>query len=404
MTIIIKNLAELTKNDDQILSSFWSDSPDVLLLEANTKYPLKNGSLDRFSLPYNLYKRPCRKEPGTFHYDAFNYELESPNKTVRKSVTQGFGTLTKRVNEPFKFKATDYVIKNQQHSFKDKPHYQSRPNLENEYRLSKLAGVKIKPPVIVDKGQLGCESFMTIKRYKKEDLFAVLDRDFDDPMSTNLRLKISIALLKALVEQVHAHGIIHRDIKPENIMIEVDYANETVVSIRFIDFGFAKLKGFTPHERVGTFCYIAPETYENKTRDERSDYFSIGKIILYLWRNWVSCYPATADEDYEQAKNVSFTNLYSDIYDLSYTHSADIFNMLKALTAYKMEERPESLAPFIAKFEMILKRREQFQAKDLEESKKKTALLSQSLFSLACAIKPQPDTEKVVACKNFQST
>ncbi|CAG2174460.1 unnamed protein product, partial [Oppiella nova] len=71
--------------------------------------------------------------------------------------------------------------------------------------------------------------------------------------------------------------IIHRDLKPSNILIA-----HTVRNGRFIklcDFGLATihLQSMSHSENVGTFRYIAPETYDTRYT-EKVDIYSLGII------------------------------------------------------------------------------------------------------------------------------
>lgn len=90
----------------------------------------------------------------------------------------------------------------------------------------------------------------------------------------NQALGYMIDLCDAL-EVVHKEGIIHRDIQPKNIMIENGHA-------MLIDFDIARNKkeeSDKDTQILGTVGYAAPEQYGFAQTDERSDIYSLGKVL-----------------------------------------------------------------------------------------------------------------------------
>lgn len=101
---------------------------------------------------------------------------------------------------------------------------------------------------------------------------------------TDRIVPIFSAILAAM-EHAHAEGVIHRDLKPENVLMNSD--EDVVVT----DFGLGRcldsdstrhtLTGFG----MGTFLYMAPEQMTNaKNADSRSDIFSLGRILLEMFK------------------------------------------------------------------------------------------------------------------------
>lgn len=91
------------------------------------------------------------------------------------------------------------------------------------------------------------------------------------------------------VKYAHSQGVIHRDLKPENILLNSD--EDIVIS----DFGLGRAvdaqtsrKTYTG-EWLGTFAYMAPEQLQDaKQADERSDIFSLGRILYELFAGSVA--------------------------------------------------------------------------------------------------------------------
>jgi serine/threonine protein kinase len=106
----------------------------------------------------------------------------------------------------------------------------------------------------------------------------------DSLLASNGRLSaqevrsIVIELCKILAP-LHNVDIVHRDIKPSNLILTSDN------SLYLIDFGIARIKTDTATEdtkHLGTEFYASPEQYGFVQSDNRSDIYSIGKLMLVL--------------------------------------------------------------------------------------------------------------------------
>ncbi|HKF25045.1 MAG TPA: serine/threonine-protein kinase, partial [Candidatus Acidoferrum sp.] len=108
------------------------------------------------------------------------------------------------------------------------------------------------------------------------------------PLSPRQAAQVALEVLSAL-QAFHKLGIVHRDLKPANIVLSSHGA-------KLLDFGIAK--SFTPTETddtvatlgdttlpgvfLGTPRYAAPEQFNGRAVDARSDLFSFGAILFEM--------------------------------------------------------------------------------------------------------------------------
>lgn len=94
-------------------------------------------------------------------------------------------------------------------------------------------------------------------------------------LSVNEALSIVTQIAQAL-DVAYRHGLVHRDIKPGNIKI----TPQGVVKV--MDFGIARAAEGTKLTQSGTFMgtpdYIAPEIWEGKPADIRTDIYALGVL------------------------------------------------------------------------------------------------------------------------------
>jgi eukaryotic-like serine/threonine-protein kinase len=126
-----------------------------------------------------------------------------------------------------------------------------------------------------DLGEEKGTHFITMEYVPGENLKSIIR--MMGPMSAGKTLHIARQVSEGLAE-AHRLGVYHRDLKPQNIMIDREG------SVRIMDFGIArsaKVKGLTgAGVVVGTPEYMAPEQFEGKEADGRSDIYALG-VILY---------------------------------------------------------------------------------------------------------------------------
>jgi serine/threonine protein kinase/tetratricopeptide (TPR) repeat protein len=100
------------------------------------------------------------------------------------------------------------------------------------------------------------------------------------PMRSD-RLRLAQQIASAL-EAAHHVGIIHRDIKPENILVTAKG------EAKVLDFGIARLESpahtlTATGTVVGSPMYMSPEQIQSLQVDRRSDIYSFGAVLYFLF-------------------------------------------------------------------------------------------------------------------------
>jgi Tol biopolymer transport system component/predicted Ser/Thr protein kinase len=115
-------------------------------------------------------------------------------------------------------------------------------------------------------------NYLVMELVEGETLAARLKRG---RLSTAEIMRFGAQIAEALAT-AHAKGIVHCDLKPGNIML-------TKSGIKVLDFGLAKSTADPPGSNeiaeVGTPAYMAPEQWEGKPPDARTDIHALGLVL-----------------------------------------------------------------------------------------------------------------------------
>lgn len=141
------------------------------------------------------------------------------------------------------------------------------------------------PNIVRIKGD-GCwdgKEFVVLEYLRGADLYLVLG-DYSR-LPWRIAKHVILQLCDAL-HAAHSENIMHDDIKPENIII----SRMDDIGAILLDFGLAKFMDAEPDDEllvipglvVGTFPYMAPETFDFTHYDYRADVYSLGVVIYEM--------------------------------------------------------------------------------------------------------------------------
>jgi serine/threonine protein kinase len=145
---------------------------------------------------------------------------------------------------------------------------------------------RVKSPFVGQVLQLPPERqtqfYLALPYYAGETLEQRLGRS--PALSLSAGLDIAQKLAKG-VAAMHRANVIHRDIKPDNVILQTPVPGQAT-GIKIVDFGLARFRhsrgAFTGPE-PGTPSYMAPELFDGKPADEKTDQFALGVTTYRLF-------------------------------------------------------------------------------------------------------------------------
>lgn len=119
--------------------------------------------------------------------------------------------------------------------------------------------------------------FLIMEFLDGEDLRKVVDRE---PLGLAVGevLELAIQVSDGLAA-AHSRGVVHRDVKPANLIRLADG------TVKICDFGIARFAESTAgltHGVMGTPAYMAPEQFNGRSIDGRTDLYALGCVLHVL--------------------------------------------------------------------------------------------------------------------------
>jgi Tol biopolymer transport system component len=162
-------------------------------------------------------------------------------------------------------------------------HIAQREDARARFEREARAVASLNHPNICTLHDIG-PNYMVLELIEGETLAARIEKGAI-PLDQALKLATQIA---DALDRAHRAGVTHRDVKPQNIMLTRD-------GVKVLDFGLAKSTAkpaptqdtltavlTTEGTVLGTPQYMAPEQFEGKEADARSDIWAFGAVLYEM--------------------------------------------------------------------------------------------------------------------------
>ncbi len=202
-------------------------------------------------------------------------------------------------------------------------------------------------------GEKLLDAYIIIKRFHGKTLQAHIAAN---DLTTMQIAAISRLLPHCLQKDCHEKFVLHRDIKPDNIIVNID-ENGEVINLYYIDLGLARDIRIEDHKNCGAAAFVSPEQLCRELTNEKSDIYSLGKLLIILWKLLSKSDSIVSIEKFFEnvAKSNNIIIITSAFISLGLSASDSIKaeNMMLSMTQRSPRERPKNLMDVSQCFKQI---------------------------------------------------
>jgi serine/threonine-protein kinase LegK1 len=254
---------------------------DIWFMNQPYNYNYKNTQYI-FCFTRTLLRRQRKNGKEGDRFEIFDSSSDPLGQGGYASVYPLLGTIRFEAGKPILKVDKNRIVKIEHHDEYDR----SNCVVQEYNHLLHVSHLAVKPPVFIS--NQGKQSLLVMKRadgFALEKIVHPIKRRDIAHLIPNLtvakRLEITLAIINAVKEQVTDKGLVHRDLKPGNMMIDL---SQSPPKVTIIDYGNAITGEKQEYHRVGTTAYRAPEVYRELPKyTEKSDAYSVGRILSYVW-------------------------------------------------------------------------------------------------------------------------
>ena len=190
---------------------------------------------------------------------------------VHKIGEGGFGTVYRAIDEVQKHPVAIKLVK---------PERATNEEVIRKFLRGAIAAAQVEHPNVVRIHRIGRDEkfklhYIVMEHLRGRTLQAILDEKGALPPRVVLPWLIQAA---EGLHAAHEKSIIHRDVKPDNLMVGQDGV------LKVTDLGLARMvnKDMKTTRVMGTPHFMAPEQFEGKGMDRRTDVYGFGITLYYL--------------------------------------------------------------------------------------------------------------------------